>query len=345
MIGILILIFVITVLLFKIIKIYKIKQVIIYEIESCGLGNRLFGLSGSLVLSLLTERKLFVYHFEYIKAYIENSVYFSPINYINKNYTNFKTKSDGYCGSFCKFYNNILISKKEVFIIRNIYDLVPTMIKCRNIKEWFENKKFINNNVHDEKLIVLEINHILFTRLIILKKNVEYDVKKYIQPYNNECKIGLQLRDDDGCVINNNCKVNRHTLNQILIRVSQFNTNRSCWLFISSANKLLSKEISLNYKKSISFLPNQSPTHSSVVYNNNTYKKTIGDIIFPSLTDYLIVSDHSTYAKIILYKFYKHNILNNFIFIRRNGEINQNEKYTELIDNYDEKKCITFPEL
>lgn len=228
--------------------------------------------------------------------------------------------------------------------------MIPTLVKCKNIKKWFLNNEYIvDDNERNKNILTIQINHKIFTDIIILKRKVRNKLYNYITPYRNECKIGIQYRDDDGCVIWNRCSVDNITVNNILSNVEKFNKNRLCWLFISSANKLLINEISSRYNKTVLFLPNLSATHSSVVFNNGTYEKTIGDMIFPSLTNHLIISYHSTYSKVVLYQFYKNemisSIFNNFVFIKKNGEIKENEPYTELIDNIKSKNCINFPQL
>lgn len=228
--------------------------------------------------------------------------------------------------------------------------MIPTLVKCKNIKNWFFKNEYINDKKEENNnLLTIQINHKIFTKIIILKRKVRNKINNYITPYRNECKIGIQYRDDDGCVIWNRCSVDNITVNNILSNVEKFNKNRLCWLFISSANKLLINEISSRYSKTVLFLPNLSATHSSVVFNNGTYEKTIGDMIFPSLTNHLIISYHSTYSKVVLYQFYKNemisSIFNNFVFIKKNGEIKENEPYTELIDNIKSKNCINFPQL
>lgn len=326
------------------IEYYK-RKILIYEVEFSGLANRLLGLSGCLVLSLMSQRRLFIYHYEHLQNYIEESQHFSIINSLNdKNYTNYKTVSDGYCGDLCKFFNSIIKSKKEGIIIRNVFDFISVMVKCRNLKDWFIMNKYISStSEYDNNIISLEINHIIFSKLILLKTNIEKEVREYIKPYKNECKIGIQLREDDRCIIDNICKVNQVLMKNILKIVSKYNNKRKCVILFSSANKLLYKEISLQYSKTVTFMPNTNPSHSSIVHNNDTYKKTIGDIILPSIADYLIISEHSTYSKIILYKFLAKSKINNFVFVNRNGEININEPLTELIDNTQSRKCVNFP--
>lgn len=228
--------------------------------------------------------------------------------------------------------------------------MIPTLVKCKNVKKWFFKNEYINDKKEkNNNLLTIQINHKIFTKIILLKRKVRNKINNYIAPYRNECKIGIQYRDDDGCVIWNRCSVDNITVKNILSNVEKFNKNRLCWLFISSANKLLINEISSRYNKTLLFLPNLSATHSSVVFNNGTYEKTIGDMIFPSLTNHLIISYHSTYSKVVLYQFYKNemisSIFNNFVFIKKNGEIKENEPYTELIDNIKSKNCINFPQL
>lgn len=292
---------------------------------------------------------MLVFHYEHLENYIESSKYFTPINNITQNYTRLDIKWDGYCDDLCKFYKGIIKSKRDGYIISDVLDMIPTMVKCKNIRKWLYNNKYIKSINNNLNLLTIEVNHILFTKIILLKRKVRNKIIEYIKPYQNECKIGLQYRDNDGCVIWNRCSIDNKTVNNILSHISKFNGNRKCWLFISTANKLLINELKLRYNKTVLFLPNERATHSSVYFNNGTYEKTIGDMIFPSLTDYLIITYHSTYSKLILYQFYKSKmrniIFNNFIFIKQNGELNENEPYTELIDNIKTKNCIPFPHL
>lgn len=290
-----------------------------------------------------------MYNYDFVSDYIESSNYFTPIKYLHPNYTKIDVRWEGYCNSMCEFYYKFILSSRNVYVIIDVLDLIPTIVKCDKLLNWFIKHGYITTPKTTIVERILQTNSKLFSEIVIFKKRIKQTVLKYIKQYKNYCKVGIQYRSHDDCVVNNNCDIDINVAKKVLSLVFNMTEGRDCYIFLSSANHIFSKQFSLLYNKTILFMSNEIPKHTSKIYNNLTYIKTVGDLIYSSLTDYVIVSHKSTYSKVVLYMFYKNKeynkIKNRYKFITVDGDVYNSESYTDLKDNFTSDSCLNFPDI
>lgn len=290
-----------------------------------------------------------MYNYEFVSDYIESSNYFTPIKYLDPNYTKIDIRWEGYCKSMCEFYYKLILSSRNVYVIIDVFDLIPTLVKCDKLLNWFIKNGYITTSKNSVVERILQTNSKLFTEIIIVKKRIKQAVLKFVEQYKNECKVGIQYRSHDGCVVSNNCVIDIIVAKKVLSLALNLTEGRECYIFLSSANHIFSKQLSLLHNKTVLFMPNEIPKHTSKIYNNLTFIKTIGDLVYSSLTDYVILTHKSTYSKVVLYMFYKNKeyskIKNKYKFITVDGDEYNSESYTDLKDNYTSDSCLKYPDI
>lgn len=288
-----------------------------------------------------------MYKYEFVDSYIEYNTYFSLVSNISPNYTKIEFSWAGYCKDICNFYYSLFKSDKKGYVIIDVLDLIPTLLKCNKLLKWFKINEFIEKKSSSLKDKIYQTNGKIFSSVVVLKKRIRIKVYNFIKTYKHECRIGLHYRSNDGCIISKYCEVDNSVVNRISNVMNNLTNGKKCWLFLSSANSKFNEKISKKFNKTVIYLPNVYPQHSAKVYDNTSIEKTVGDMIFASMTDYLIINEYSTYSKLILYMFYKNkkydNTNNNILFMNENGEIIKNERYTDLTDNSKNTNCINFP--
>lgn len=288
-----------------------------------------------------------MYKYEFVDNYIEYNKYFSTITTVNPNYTKIEFRWEGYCKNICSFYFSLFKSNKKGYVVIDVLDLIPTLLKCDKLLNWFKKNKYIEKKSSNIKEKIYQTNSKIFNNVVVLKKRIRMKVINFIKKYKYECRIGLHYRSNDGCIISNHCEVHDSVINRIINVLYNLTNCKKCWLFLSSANSKFIEKLSTKYNKTVIYLPNVYPQHSAKVYDNTSIDKTVGDMIFASMTDYLITNEYSTYSKLILYMFYKNKKFdktkNKVKFIQENGEIIESEKYTYLTDDSRNTNCIDFP--
>lgn len=251
---------------------------------------------------------IIVYSVEYYKLYLEDTSFLKVITnniqvdtYISLNFFE-------YCISVCEMYKSIINYNKSIRI-KTCHDIIPSMLKCKIYTKDLMKNGFLNNIYKSDILKqTTEINNLIFTKYIILKKVESIKVNYYLSKVKSVCSVALHIRYNDKCMKNNICNISYSLISRYINIINTIDLAKECNIYLASSNlhinELLKRSIGLRI---IEYLPGINPSHSGVFSHTNKsnqnveIKKIIGDIYFLSKADRFILSNLSTFSLLIYY--------------------------------------------